>query len=373
MTETRMLISGLQARGHTVAFASDGPLDGLECLYFPVKLPRTACSLEQMHAALASFKPDLVHVLFAFVGGVLFYSKVLRALPWVLTCHSVPPHEWSAGMFHRPDWLHYLVRAWRIRMPTLGGLLVYGRRIPPRIIVHSETIARHVQLRLFPRGRISIVPFGYQQAPPGQLWRDDFTVAPVPQLLTVAGITHTKGHHDVLAALPEVRRSHPSVKYTILGELRDPSYFAFLQKRIAELDLAGNVEFVIAASKEQMESAFKKTDLFVQPSHEEGFCLSYMEAASRVPRLVATKTGALAEMSEGDPGARVVPVGHPRALAKAMVKSLADALPIGHMRLRDERLARRFSWSSYLDLHESIYSEQIAKGAVAGGRGAARD
>ena len=361
-TETRTLIKGLQARGHSVALASDAPLHGLDVDHFFISTARTERSVQELQGALAAFRPEVVHVLFAFVGGVLRYSKALHAHPWVLTCHSVPPHEWSSGVLHHPDWLHYLARAWRIRRPALGGMLVYGLRIPPRIIVHSEVIGTHLRQRFFPKNRISLIPFGYQARPAGFSWPAlDDAAQSVPRLLTIAGITHTKGQHDVLSALPSVRQQYPALRYTMLGEVRDASYLAFLKSRIAELGLASSVDFVINASREQVEQALASADLFVQPSHEEGFCLSYMEAAAQVPRLVGTRTGAMAAMSADDPGARVVPVGHPKAIASAILDLLAAHLPPAHMRERDERLAAAFDWSRYFDMHQSVYEAEVER------------
>jgi len=147
----------------------------------------------------------------------------------------------------------------------------------------------------------------------------------------------------------------------MLGEVRDASYLAFLKSRIAELGLASSVDFVINASREQVEQALASADLFVQPSHEEGFCLSYMEAAAQVPRLVGTRTGAMAAMSADDPGARVVPVGHPKAIASAILDLLAAHLPPAHMRERDERLAAAFDWSRYFDMHQSVYEAEVER------------
>ena len=360
-TETRTLVKGLQARGHSVALASDAPLSGLEVDHFLISTSRTPGSVQQMQEALAAFRPDVVHVLFAFVGGVLHFSKVLQARPWVLTCHSVPPHEWSAGVLHRPDWLHYLARAWCIRRPTLGGAMVYGLRIPPHVIVHSDVIGAHLRHRFYPGGRISVIPFGYQPKPAGYSWPAANAARSAPRLLTIAGITHTKGQHDALSALPTVRQRYPALTYTILGEVRDPSYLAFLKSRIEALGLGSSVEFVINASREQLEQALASTDLFLQPSHEEGFCLSYMEAAAQIPRLVAARTGAMPAMSADDPGARVVPVGRPKAIASAILELLAADLPPAHMQERDARLARVFDWSRYFDLHQSVYEAEVAR------------
>jgi len=103
-------------------------------------------------------------------------------------------------------------------------------------------------------------------------------------------------------------------------------------------------------------AALAGADVYVQPSHEEGFCLAYAEAAAVVDRLVGADAGAIAAMSLDDPGARVVPPRSPDAIAHAVVDLLDCALPEGHMATRVARLGERFSYDSYLRHHEALYA-----------------
>jgi len=76
-----------------------------------------------------------------------------------------------------------------------------------------------------------------------------------------------------------------------------------------------------------------------------------------VPRLVGTRTGAIVAMSRDDPGARVVPVRDPRALADAIGALISVNLPPGHMSDRADRLSHRFSYDAYVRAHEAIYAK----------------
>ena len=97
-------------------------------------------------------------------------------------------------------------------------------------------------------------------------------------------------------------------------------------------------------------------DVYVQPSHEEGFCLAFAEAAALVPRLVGTDTGAIAAMSADDAGARVVPTREPEAIAAAVANLLQTQLPMGHMADRAQRLSDRFSFAGYMQAHNNTYA-----------------
>jgi glycosyltransferase involved in cell wall biosynthesis len=362
-TEVRRLINGLRGRGHRLALVSEAPLSGADADHFKLHMPRSETTLEQLRRSIADFKPDIVHVVFAFSGGALFFARELRNHPWVLTCHSVPPSEWTLRRLHGHERLHYLVRAIRFWPETWLATRLYAARVPPRVIVHSDFMKRVVAGRLYPARRVDVIPFGFE--PPDPTWPSDrLAVASAPQLLTIGGITHSKGHHDAIEALAIVRRRHPGVRYAIMGEPRDPSYLQFLRQRAEQLDLSGSVTFVISATTEQIDAALATADLFVQPSHEEGFCLSYMEAAAQVPRLVGTRTGAIVEMSRDDPGATTVAVGDPRALADAIVGLLGAVLSPAAMSQRSSRLSARFPRNEYFALHERVYGYVVAAAAV---------
>jgi glycosyltransferase involved in cell wall biosynthesis len=181
----------------------------------------------------------------------------------------------------------------------------------------------------------------------------------------VAGLAHTKGQHDAIAAIAELAVEFPGLTYRIVGEVRDASYMRHLQALIHRHGLAERVRITPNLSHAEKEHALCEADLYLQPSHEEGFCLAYIEAAGVVPRLVGTDTGAIAAMGAGDAGARTVPVRSPRRLADAMRELLRARLPDDVMSRRAARLAAAFGWPQYMDAHEALY-RRLAEAAPVG-------
>jgi glycosyltransferase involved in cell wall biosynthesis len=180
------------------------------------------------------------------------------------------------------------------------------------------------------------------------------------RLLTVAGVTHTKGQHDVIAALPALCDRFGSVEYRMVGEVRDKTYVAYLHKLAASLGVSQCLTITPNVSEAEKLQALSTADVYVQPSHEEGFCLAYIEAAAVVPRLVGADTGAIAAISADDEGARVVPVRSPKAIAAAVIDLLERPLPAALMQQRIERLGRSFGWDAYTAAHENLYRKLIA-------------
>ena len=124
---------------------------------------------------------------------------------------------------------------------------------------------------------------------------------------------------------------------------------------IKNLKLDDVVKILPGATNAQKDEVLNRADLYLQPSHEEGFCLAYIEAASIVPLLVGTDTGAIKLISANDIGTRVVPVSQPSRIAAAVRELTAISLPADHLLQRRARLAAEFSWSNYIDAHESLY------------------
>jgi len=160
----------------------------------------------------------------------------------------------------------------------------------------------------------------------------------------------------VIKALPDLVRRFPRLRYQLIGEIRDASYVRWLKRLAIQLGVADRLLFSVDLDQDAKVEALRRANVYVQPSHEEGFCLSYAEAAALVPRLVGTRTGAIAAMSRDDRGARVVPARDPRALAEAIGALVAVDLPADHMADRARRLSERFSHEAYLRAHEAIYA-----------------
>jgi len=358
-TETRDLVAGLHRLGHQVALACDVPLPGAEVArHFAIALPVDRASAEQLRSAIEAFQPDFVHVLCMGARGLVALLPVLRSRRWALTVHSLPPAEQKLRLWHDRESLHYFARAIRFLPNSLGWRWLFRRGRIPQVIVHSRFVHDMVARFGFPKERMTIVPLAFhpkiEAAPAGRVsatWPADG-----PRLVTVGGIAHTKGQHDVIKALPHLLTRYPGISYQVIGEIRDPVYVAWLGRLARELGVTKHVSITPDLPHDDKVAALAAADVYVQPSHEEGFCLAYAEAAAAVARLVGADAGAISAMSGDDPGARVVPPRAPDAIARAVIELLDSSLPEGHMATRVARLSERFSYDRYLRSHESLYS-----------------
>jgi glycosyltransferase involved in cell wall biosynthesis len=349
------LIQGLTERGHAVALAGDVVPKGAEAArHYTLTLPIGRRLADEVGAAIAAFAPDVVHLMAISSRGLVQLRALLARRRWLLTCHSLPPYERKLPALHGSDALHYGVRSLRFLANTVAWKWLLRQRFIPDIVVHSAVMEDTVARYGFARPRIALIPLGYEAAPASHT-SGVRAVGQAPRIATMGGIAHTKGQHDALAAVAQLRRDFPGLRYRILGEVRDKTYLQFLNERVARLGLADCVSITPSVSHAEKEQALREADLYVQPSHEEGFCLAYIEAAGLVPRLVGADSGAIRLIGADDAGARTVPIRQPAALARAMRELLDTRLPDDLMARRAARLTARFSWEQYLDGHEALY------------------
>lgn len=357
--ETRLLIRGLAARGHAVALLANAPLTGAETArHFPMDVPISGAFSKNLATALASFQPDFIHVMQLSTKGLLQLRGLLTGRRWGVTVHSVSPYERKIAGFHGSEALHYAVRWLRYLANTqLWRLALTAGRVP-HVIVHSRFVADIVRRYGYPVDQVQIVPL---PLPAGRASPSGHTPSPPEagrlQLVTVGGVTHTKGQHDLVKALPLVAQAFPGVRAQFIGEIRDRSYAAYLQSLAAELGVTDRIALTTQLDDAEKDAAIQEADVYVQPSHEEGFCLAYAEAAATVARLVGTDTGAIAAISQSDPGARVVPPRDPAALGRAIIEIARVATPVDHVQARLARMSDAFSNEAYIGAHERLYRE----------------
>jgi glycosyltransferase involved in cell wall biosynthesis len=359
-TEEIRLLRGCADKGCDVAMCSDvlaGELTGIA--HFKLDYPPGEQAPAQLARALAEFKPDLVHVV---GGGVAFLNvcdRQITGVPWVFTAHNVPPAERIFPRLFGSATLHYTVRN-TLALPNVWYWARYLKSARfHTAICHSRTVAARLKEVGCPAGKVAEIPFG-SELPAEALQADPAHPSPFPQdswpkILTVAGLAHHKGQLDGVRMAGRLLADFPKLSYLLIGMTRDKKYRAFVEREIHRLNLSQNVTILTAAPDPVKFAALRGADLYVQPSHEEGFCIAFLEGAMLVPRLIGTDTGAIAAMAQGDSSARVVKCADVARMEGAARELLGQNVAPGALEKRRDELARRYSWEAYLDAHVRTY------------------
>lgn len=141
------------------------------------------------------------------------------------------------------------------------------------------------------------------------------------RLIAVGRLVAAKGQLDLLEALALLSPAQRhGVDVEVIGSLEhsDPAYIEEIVGRIDELGLGSMVRLTLDLPDDELRSRFELADVFVSPSHHEGFCVPVIEALAAGCAVVSTDAGALADTI--GPCGTVVPT----ADHSAMVSALAD-------------------------------------------------
>lgn len=180
-----------------------------------------------------------------------------------------------------------------------------------------------------------------------------------------------KGHDELIAAWPDVRRRVPDARLVIVGDGDDR---ARLESLAASAGLSGALRFAGRVSDEALAALYARAAFFVMPSTREGFGLVYLEAMQAGKPCIAVH-GAADEIIEDGVQGFVVDREAPGELTAALVRLFED--PDACVRMgaaARERVAAEFTdaryaarlWSTMESIaHTSRVPQPVPAGEVA--------
>lgn len=149
-----------------------------------------------------------------------------------------------------------------------------------------------------------------------------------PILLTVASLTFRKGHDILIDALAKI--PHIPWQAHFVGSMEfDPEWATYLQQKVINYGFTKRILFLggIADTKHEYQQA----DLFVLPSHYEGYGMAFAEALAFGLPIVATQVDSISSLVPKAAGV-LVPPNNSHELATTLNHLLSD--PIKRKRLQ---------------------------------------
>lgn len=172
-----------------------------------------------------------------------------------------------------------------------------------------------------------------------------------PILLTVARLDQHKGHDGVIEALPKVLKSHPGLRYVLVGTGHEG--WPRLRDLAASLGVERNVEYRGALPVEELFRAYREATLFTMMSRElpgrldlvEGFGLTFLEAAALGLPSVAGDSGGVPDAVEHEVSGLLVDPTSPAEIAEGILRFLDDPAYLTRLgQQARERALREFTW-----------------------------
>jgi glycosyltransferase involved in cell wall biosynthesis len=318
---------------------------GMWTAYFPEPLTFSLRALRALRQRVGDF--DVVHDNQVLAYGNLAIARL--GLPVVTSIHhpiSVDRRiELAAarGLRKIPKWRWYSFVRMQARV---------ARRIGP-VMTGSESSRADI-LRDFKVSpdNVRVVPLGVDT----RLFRPRPGPRVPGRIVAVASAdSPVKGVATLLRAYAKLAVER-DVTLTVVSKLVPDGP---TQRLLGELSLTGRVQFVNGISDEQLAGLVASAEIAVVPSLYEGFSLPAVEHMASGTPLVASRTGALPEVT-GDAAMLVTP-GDPEELCAAL-RALHDSPA-----LRDElsraalgRVAERFAWTAVARATVAEYRRAIA-------------
>ncbi len=225
------------------------------------------------------------------------------------------PCVWFQAGTPRPDWLD--------RISTL---------LPARSVIVVSRAAAAAQARVWPARRQSLVypgasldAFDASCMPPPPVVRARLGLPAEGPLIGMAGrLQRWKGMHLFIAAVAQVRASHPDVHAVIVGGAHEtePQYGAELRAQAHALGLDSAITF--AGFQPNVAEWVQAMDVFAHASDREPFGIVVVEAMALGKPVVASAAGGPAEIITDGENGLLTPYGDIGSLARAIARYLDD-------------------------------------------------
>lgn len=155
-----------------------------------------------------------------------------------------------------------------------------------------------------------------------------------------------KGSADGIKAYEIARRKCPNLQLVMFGLARGK-------------DVPEYAEFHASPHGEKLRKIYNSSDIFVFPSHYEGFGMPPMEAMACKVAVVATEVGAIPEYSISGKTALLSPPHRPELLAESIIKLAEDEkLRKGLAEAGYEHI-RNFTWDKATDQLEQVFKKVL--------------
>jgi glycosyltransferase involved in cell wall biosynthesis len=189
-------------------------------------------------------------------------------------------------------------------------------------------------------------------------------------VITVTRMTRQKGIPTLLKSAALVHRTHPNVRFLLVGPRQSEGPLA-----VSEAEIARHSPYVIATGpRSDVPALLRLSDVFAFPTeYREGVPRVLLEAALAELPIVTTGIAGCADVIEDGWSGLIAPVRHPSALAERVVYMLENKQKARTMAARAGDLVRReFSLQRVVECQATLYRELLDRSSLPTGRAASR-
>jgi glycosyltransferase involved in cell wall biosynthesis len=314
---------------------------------FPEPLTFSLRALRTLRARQADF--DVVHDNQVLAYGLLGIKRL--GLPLVTSIHHPISVDRRIELAEATGLGRLTKRRWYsfVRMQAR-----VARRVGPVLTASQSSASDITRDFKVPRDRIKVIPLGV----------DTRLFHPRPGPRTPGHIVAVASADSPVKGVPTLLRAFAKFateRESLLTVVGKPAPGGTTERLVSELALGDRVRFTSGISDADLAVLLASAQLAVVPSMYEGFSLPAVEHMASGTPLIASRTGALPEVT-GDAAVLVTP-GDAEELAAAMARlhdSERERARLSEAALH--RVAERFAWPAVARATVTEYEHAIAAG-----------
>jgi glycosyltransferase involved in cell wall biosynthesis len=319
---------------------------------FPEPLTFSLRALRALRARRADF--DVVHDNQVLAYGMLGIARL--GLPLVTSIHHPISVDRRIEFAAASGFAKLTKRRWYSFVRMQGRV---ARRIGPVLTVSQSSADDIYRDFRVPQGNVRVIPLGvdtrlFHPRPAGRV--------PGRIVAVASADSPVKGISTLLRAFGKFTTERDAV-LTVIGK---PAPGGPTERLVCELALGDRVRFISGISDTELAEFIASAQIAVVPSLYEGFSLPAVEHMASGTPLIASRTGALPEVT-GDAALLVTP-GDAEELAVALTRlsdSVRERARLSEAALR--RVAERFAWPAVARATVAEYERAIAARAQRAG------
>lgn len=301
--------------------------------------------------------PDILHILFGLFAMEMINTDELRnkGLPCIATVHNIPPLECRQVLPNAPL-ANRIKEAVRISAVTLKNRIRLKKYDYNLYIVPSQQV--YDLLSSVVRGNVEVIGHGETtdlqalMSPPSSRCPNGLV-----RLLTVGGYAPHKRQHIIPKTASLLRAANIDFAWDVVGPSgRVKNYFMNIEREIIELELQDYITLHKSVPFPNLGKLYDKANIYVQPSIEEGFCLTALDAAIAGLPVIGTSAGALPDITELSGGFLVE--SEPESIFEA-IRTCLNSESWKDVSLQAVNIRDNFSWPGAADILLQKYNELL--------------
>lgn len=284
---------------------------------------------DQIKRIIDDLRPDVIHIMYGMMIANLL-SSLPKASTRLWTINNIPPQEYAFCHFQSIPLLHNIMESGYFALAHWYHTKNIKKKNYDRVIYISNRTRDSAVMAGIPEKNGVVIPMGIDPdvfSPMTQTDRHDAANA-FPLILSVAGIISHKGQLNIIEAMPAILAEFPRAHYINLGKIRDVQYSRKIQSRIRELNLESHASLLGHVPFADLLRYYRTCDVYVQPSYQEGFCISLLQAISCGKPVIGTLAGAIPELIQGASAGLLIQHNNPKEIASSVIELIHHPINI---------------------------------------------